>query len=344
MTIPSATIDITTSAPGSTMLLGEHAVLHGYPAIVVALNQRLQVRLQARVATKAEVVMQSSLGNWQGSWQALASLNVAQQPLRFVMASLQHVLQLESSAKHLDAERWQVTITIDSAIDATLGLGSSAAVTVALVAALQQWLQGEFLQPSVLENAVAIIRHVQGRGSGADAAASCYGGWVLYQSDTLLVKSLAVKPLLLQSEQMPAQFRLVSTGYKTPTPQVLELVAQWQQQAPTKYAAIYAAMGRCVNQGEQAINTCDWQALAKTMQAYQQQMVALGVCDEGTQETIAAITASVQKQPAQPPWACKISGSGLGDCVLCFGVNELSPWPHEQILLGVEAQGLQLDL
>ena len=36
------------SVPGSIMLLGEHAVLYGYPAIVCAINRRISITLQSR--------------------------------------------------------------------------------------------------------------------------------------------------------------------------------------------------------------------------------------------------------------------------------------------------------
>lgn len=331
--------NITMSAPGSCIMLGEHAVLHGHPAIVAALEQRLQVSLQA-CRGEAEhklgsVTIQSSLGNWHGNWQTLAKCNVTGHPLRFVLRAIQNVLALSEQAKWLDENLWQLTITIDSAIDPTLGLGSSAAVTVATVGALQQWWQGHYSQQDILSFSVAVIRDVQGSGSGADAAASCYGGWVLYHADTV-----TALPLKVPSYQSLPVFRLVSVGYKTPTPIVIALVQQWQQQDPKQYADIYAAMADCVKKATLAINHANWHELAQSMQAYQQHMVALGVCDEGTQCTIDAIAAHAPTQ--DKPWACKISGSGLGDCVLCLGVDSLPSWPHAQMALDIGQQGVVL--
>ena len=38
---------ISVSAPGKCILFGEHAVVYGHPAVAVAIDQRISVKLQA---------------------------------------------------------------------------------------------------------------------------------------------------------------------------------------------------------------------------------------------------------------------------------------------------------
>jgi len=322
---------LTCSAPGSTIVMGEHAVLHGYPAIVAALDVRLSVTLSP--LQHAQLSIDSSVGEWQSSLNYALDIGLDQQPLRFVLAVLQFY---STGVKTLPG----LHIKVNSDIDPTMGLGSSAALTVALVGALRTWLglgqnQGQD-QQQTLEDAVTIIRKVQGRGSGADAAASCYGGLVRYDA-----KHRQAKALLSRSDTpVLPDLRLIYTGYKTPTPEVVALVARWMQAEPLRYKQIYAAMGELVTVAEAAIGQADWPAMAAAMNAYQQQMQALGVCDEGTQIAVDAAWQEVEIAPNKHELAVKISGSGLGDCILGLGIPHVQGWPHAQFALPVSALGL----
>ena len=55
-------VSITTSAPGSLMLLGEHAVLEGSRALVCAINRRITVELRVRSDRVVKIV--SELGDY----------------------------------------------------------------------------------------------------------------------------------------------------------------------------------------------------------------------------------------------------------------------------------------
>ncbi|MDP6191178.1 MAG: GHMP kinase, partial [Gammaproteobacteria bacterium] len=124
-------------------------------------------------------------------------------------------------------------------------------------------------------------------------------------------------------------------------PEVLARVAQWAQAEPQRYQQIYQAMGEQVVAAQAAITQADWLGLAVAINAYQQLMVALGVCDEGTQKAIDAAWQQAQAVTGQQAVAAKISGSGLGDCILGLGVPEVVGWPHRQFAMHISRQGLQ---
>lgn len=318
---------VTCSAPGSTMVMGEHAVLHGYPALAAAIDLRLAVTLCKQ--DNDEIYIDSAMGQWQASVAQTLAVSVNNQPLRFVLAGLQYFSQSLAGSSGL-------RITIESAIDPTMGFASSAALTVALVGALRAWLQLDRARYVVLNDAVSIIRQVQGGGSGADAAASCYGGLVYYDASLACARAL----LPASTASLPA-LRLIYTGYKTPTPEVIALVRQWAQKDLHRYTQIYARMGELVSHAEAAIEQANWQALAQAMNDYQQQMVALGVCDDGTQAAVDAAWKQVGIMSADSAVAVKISGSGLGDCILGLSVPKIQDWPHAQFTVDISAQGLQ---
>src|SRR5210317_433600 len=82
---------IIASAPGSLMLLGEHAVLHGHHALVCAINHRISVQL---TPLKENVVrIDSELGTYESPLHNLMEHSA----LRFVIQSIrQHADQIPS--------------------------------------------------------------------------------------------------------------------------------------------------------------------------------------------------------------------------------------------------------
>ncbi|MEM9350741.1 MAG: mevalonate kinase [Pseudomonadota bacterium] len=277
---------ITASAPGSIMVTGEHAVVQGAPAIVAAVDQRAFVEVSA--LEDAVVAVASDIAD-----PVTVPLHDLPEcgAYRFLFAAVKAV-ELETG----------VRITTRSDIDPTLGLGSSAAVTVAALGALAR-LNG--MDIDIHRTALAIVRGIQGRGSGADLAASLHGGLLAYQleSDAL---SAAIEPL-----PAPPPMGLKYVGYKTPTADVLARVAAAAEEEPQYYGRLYEEMRICAEVGITAARAGKWEAFAETMNTYQGLMKALGVSDE-------ALDKLVEEGLASAPGA-KISGSGLGDCVLAFG-------------------------
>jgi mevalonate kinase len=122
-----SSFSIFASAPGSLMLLGEHAVLHGHRALVCAINRRITVRLFQTLENSVRIA--SGLGNYEGALDALAD----HPSFRFVLQAIrQHRKKIPSGFE----------LKVDSEFSADIGFGSSAAVTVATHAALMQWING----------------------------------------------------------------------------------------------------------------------------------------------------------------------------------------------------------
>ena len=96
-------------------------------------------------------------------------------------------------------------------------------------------------------------------------------------------------------------------------------------------------MGACVTTSVQALKNEDWPIFAESMGQYQNLMRNLGVSDH----TIEAIIELGRKQVAVGAlFGAKISGSGLGDCVLLLGSEQLD-WPHAQMSVQIDPQGLR---
>ncbi|MEM0899691.1 MAG: mevalonate kinase [Pseudomonadota bacterium] len=279
---------IRASAPGSMMICGEHAVVYGHRAIVAAINQRVHVELQLRADDK--VIITSEIAD--PLHTSLDALNT-DGPYRFVTASLR---SFRSSLAN------GVDINITSEIDPTLGFGSSAAVTIAVLGALIELTGCD--DSDLHAKAHDIILDIQGRGSGADLAASLAGGVIAYRARP----NLEMTPVSW-SEPLSVKY----AGYKTPTSEVLRLIAERASGREAEYYALYAEMGSVTDSALGALMAGDREKLGAALTEYQTLMVKLGVSDD----TLDGIISSARKN--SDALAVKISGSGLGDCVLAVG-------------------------
>lgn len=234
---------IVASAPGKLVLLGDYAVLDGAPALAVAVNRRARVTLETRDDDAVEIAapdldMASAharidadgalhwssaddaerLGLVAGLWRALAQAGMAP---RTGMR-----LQLDTSG-FFDTQSGQRR---------KLGLGSSAALSVALVAALLR-AGGHAFAASDTWLACLLAWHGAwqgGRGSGVDLAASLAGGLIVYR------RGNESTPPTMQSAHWPpanASLAFVWSGQSVSTAGYLARLDAWKQAHAADYAA-----------------------------------------------------------------------------------------------------------
>ncbi len=271
------------------MLLGEYAVLHDKHALVCAVDKRMTVTIQPRADNKIEIIS-AALGNFSTDRTRLE----ISQPFQFILATLKKFQQQLPSG---------CNVIVASEFSDKIGFGSSAAVTVATLAAICAWLNKNVSSHEMILQARAIVRDVQGLGSGADVAACVLGGMVAYQ----------MQPLL--AERLPHQHVLtaVYAGYKTPTVDVVKKVKTQYLAHPEIHDALFSAMDVCAVQGIQHAREQNWVGLGAVMNIQQGLMESLGVNTPLLSELIQQLRAQ------STVYGAKISGSGLGDCVVGLG-------------------------
>lgn len=301
---------VSASAPGSLMLLGEHAVLHGRRALVCAVDRRITVTLTPR--RDRAVNLASTLGRLATDLDHLPPDG----PFRFIAA----VLRMAHLASGAD-------LVVASEFSDQVGLGSSAAVTVATVAAVNA-LAGAMPSAEELHGqALAAIRSVQGVGSGADAAASVLGGIVAYRA----------APRELRRLPRTHPIAVVYSGSKTPTVEVIAQVDRRRRGAPGRFDALFDEIDRSVGEAVAAVAQADWVRLGAILDANQRHMDHLGVSTVALDEIVAGLRACPGVLGA------KISGSGLGDCAV--GLGALSEWtlPYEVLDVKMAEEGVRME-
>jgi mevalonate kinase len=301
--IPTAVI---ASAPATLMLMGEHAVLHGSPCLVTAIDSRLSVQIERDPGLPTgHLSIHSDLGSFEGDLSGLCALS----DFRFLASTLTEFEPLYRSHPN------GLTIRIRSSFSSTVGFGSSAAVLVASLAALSRLLMPTPFSPQRLfERSLAHLHRVQGRGSGADLAAAVFGGVLGYRC--------LPRPEWCRIPHPPTGLTAVYAGYKTPTAEVIAWVQHRAAQDPERYDALYHAIQEAVGRAIVAAERSDWARFLSEIDENQRLMDALGVCDD----TLAMIHGRLQE--AFPGAHPKISGSGLGDCMIAFSALPSDLFPH----------------
>lgn len=307
------TLELSASAPATLMVAGEHAVLYGYPAIVCAVKQRLTVTLTPRHDNLFTI--RSTLGEYTHSLQDVQIVK----PFQFITGVIQH---FQSQLVY------GFNLNVSSDFVHTVGLGSSAAVTVATIAVLTKWLQLELSAEDIFQVGYRVVRQVQQVGSGADIAASVFGGIGLYSPAPFFYRPLHYFPALCA----------VYTGSKQPTSQVIAKVQQLRRQATEKYDHLFQQIAECTQAMVLAINQQQWEELGLLFNHHYTLQQELGVSNEFIQQLIQQLQALTQI------YGAKISGSGLGDCII--GIGELSehtfPQTPQQKVLGVQQIKVQI--
>ncbi|OGO93477.1 MAG: hypothetical protein A3F41_01165 [Coxiella sp. RIFCSPHIGHO2_12_FULL_44_14] len=310
------------SAPGSLMLLGEYAVLHGKKAIVCAVNKRIHVSIAPR--TDDQLCIYSTLGQYTDT---VTHFTVSP-PFEFVLTALK-------SKQHLLPTGCD--IAIEAEFPSNIGLGSSAAVSVAILAALNQWLSPSSLTEHVLWQEVkAVVDQVQRNGSGADIAASIFGGTLVFQPTPWRVTPLKQHPPICA----------VYSGKKTPTPEAIQLASQRYIRFPELFQHIDALSDQLVNEAIPVIEQQQWETLGYLWRIAQGLLQIMEVSND-------VIDRIVQTLIQQPDiYGAKISGSGLGDCVVGLGALALGIFPQDdaqkeegvkQVPITVTSQGVRID-
>jgi len=302
------------SAPGSLMLLGEHAVLHGYPCLVAAINRRVRIVIEPR--TDGVVHIESALGSLTGKRQHLPE----EPAFRFVIGALRHIPN--SLTQGFDGE-------IIADMPATIGFGTSAAVTVAMIGALAAAAGMPVRPDQIMRESRTVIRKVQGRGSGADVAASAFGGVVHYRATDR-------GATVISANRHP--ITALYCGYKMPTPEVIAKVEKDWDDRPVELLRLYEEMAALSEMARNRI--ADPAAFGRILNEGQTCMETLGVSTPELAECVSIL------RLAPGITGAKISGSGMGDCAIGWGrenAGEHLPGRYESYKLETEPAGISIE-
>jgi mevalonate kinase len=181
------------SAPGKLILMGEHAVVYGRPALVAAIDRRLTARLTSVPAGGVHLLLTQLAHTEELPWEEVLAYardarrrwqQYAEAPGAATFQALRgddpaHVVKValgEAAAALGEVAPPHLALSITSELPIGSGFGSSAATAVAVVAGYLAF-RGAALEPErVLGLALEAERRQHGMPSGVDGATVFQGG------------------------------------------------------------------------------------------------------------------------------------------------------------------------
>jgi len=287
------------SAPGKAILLGEHSVVYRGPAIVLAIDLRAHVwageRRDGYIQIEAPDVGAAGYFDAEGGYHPLRggverwrSLN----PIKVVA---------EEAMRRLDADRG-LSIRVESEIPPAVGLGSSAAISVATAAAVMLLLSGE--RPSreeVCEIAYEGERIVHGTPSGIDNHISTYGGALRYERGRGFERFTV--------ERLPLV--IGDSGRRRSTGALVARVRRLRERHRGVVDAVIDAIARLSEEGYEALRGGDLRRLGELMDIDHGLLSALGV---STRE----LDRMVHAARMAGALGAKLTGAGGGGCIIAL--------------------------
>ena len=271
-------------AAGKVILLGEHAVVYGRPALAAGLAHGLEVELRATEGpARVESDHQELLGDGR--------------PLRLV----------EEAAAALGLAPRGFLVRIRSALPPGAGLGSSAALAIALVRALAAAAARELTGDDELALGRRLEAIFHGHPSGIDPAAAALGTCFRFVRG----EPPAITPLRT-ARPLPLVIAF-SRGARSTGAAVLGLRTRWEADR-VRHERLFDEVAAVVEAGARAAEGGDLVALGRAFDQNQALLSTLGVSAPEVERLVVAAHAA-------GALGAKLTGGGAGGAVIALATD-----------------------
>lgn len=280
-------------AHSKIILMGEHAVVYDYPAIALPFPAvQVHVQVEASQHSSSYIDCQYYAGPLEDAPSMLANLKRA---ISLTLDSFKILSQ-------------PIQITIQSTIPQERGMGSSAAVSVAIVRAICDYYSISISdkQLHLIVNEAEVIAHES--TSGLDTLMTSSANPVIYR------KSQTPRPFPLK---MDAYLVVADSGQAGQTKLAVNHVRLLKEKKPRLVEELMSAIGRFVQQGHEAILANDATELGRLMTYNHYYLNQLGISNPILDRIINAAWLG-------GALGAKLTGGGLGGCVIALVADEES--------------------
>jgi mevalonate kinase len=294
---------VVASAPAKIILFGEHFVVYGEPAIVVAIDKRARAEAERRQDERLR--FQSANLNTSCYFEN-GAFKVEQGDAKQVRFKFEPVKLAVEKVLAVYGKNVGLDIRINSAIPVAAGLGSSAAVVASVTAAVAALLELEFSKQDIFRIAYEAEKIVHGTPSGVDPAIATFGGTLLFQVDT------GFKPLEVKTD---IPLVIGDTGVERSTRIQVEKVRETMDSFPQITDPLRKAAREIVLRAVTALQENDLETLGRLMNINHALLYGIGVSDE----SLEWLANAARKAGAL---GAKLTGAGGGGCMIALARPE----------------------
>lgn len=297
---------------GKVILLGEHAVVHGVPALAAGLSKGSRAQV-SQVRSETALL---EVSPWKVSVSRHDALPLAR--------AFDALLKARHEGSEAASDR-SVSATME--IPGGAGLGSSAALGVAVLRALDAHDGIARGYDDAQRVALAWERVFHGNPSGVDTAMAISGGVAVY----LRAPQTDEKSLTPVALAKPLRLVVGHSGESGSTKMMVEQVGHQKEREPSKFAQTLEAIAAIVKNGTAALTRGDHVALGRLFDM-NQALLSTWLVSTDTLEHMCGVAREAGALGA------KLTGGGGGGCMIALVDQEHSARVRDALAaLGHEA-------
>lgn len=280
----------TGTAHSKLILVGEHAVVYGQPAIAIPFPL---IGVESTVEY-APGPLQLSSAFYTGPIESAPSI------LDGIVAAIHGTLD------HLNQPRKNLMIRIKSSIPPGKGLGSSASVAIAVIRSIFNYKEESYTKEKLLSLAHVAETYAHGAPSGIDSLTITSDYPVWYKKD---------QPVEYIKPQDDLYFVVADSGRMADTRSAIASIAQLVKTAPTRFQSSIERLGEITYQAKEVLEKASKEVLGNLLNEAQKELEALGVSDEGLNRLI-------YQARQEGALGAKLTGGGNGGCIIALAKSE----------------------
>jgi mevalonate kinase len=272
---------------GKVILFGEHSVVHGRPALALAVEGGAEV-----VAASATGSTTLHIEPWNVEVDTGPADNVGREPL-------QRALRI---ARDFYDDEVELALRATMRLPSGAGMGSSAALGVAVLRAMDEARGLTRADEDIYERSLAWERVFHGNPSGVDNAMATHGGMAIF------VKGQPLKRIVPRR-----RVRLLAaySGSSSSTKDMVASVARQLEREPERIGKLFDAIAAIVSNGKLALELGELKDLGQLMTLNHKLLSALMLSTSELETMIAAANEA-------GALGAKVTGAGGGGCMIAL--------------------------
>lgn len=288
-------------ATGKIILMGEHSVVYGKPAIAIPFHK---ANIEVKVTSAAGPISVECLYHHG---------EICEVPKE--LTGLKKLI--ETTLQGLGKPCYGLHFEIISSLPAQRGLGSSAAVSVALIRAIYDYFDLALDEHSCTDLSLVSERVNHGNPSGLDSKTISMEKAIYFTKG----KQERCIPIL-----MDAVLVVADSGRQGNTAEAILEVSSLLKNEPLKMEGIMNRLGELTDEVSLLLSENKVELLGKSLNEAHLCLRLLGVSDDGIEQLIQAAL-------NHGAVGAKITGSGKGGCIIALCQNEADAFAVSEALL-----------